>query len=204
MFFQNILTMLSVTLITVKLVRDLVMLFDSTVQGVYIWSAVQDVFVWLDWTTLVVLTIVVVVLAAVYLLFFSFKSLMTVSVMKEAICSETPIINQYLFTAVGYFIFAAVGIALQLRFGFNLTLTFGCVSIVLFGVLVNHAPTGIPAVTCYIDTKASVLSIKMIRQYGCFSLIRVVLCRIRISNMSFKTTLRDRSQRFGSDHPHQC
>lgn len=46
--------------------------------------------------------------------------------MKESICAETPIIKQYLFTAVGYFIFAAAGIAAQLRFGFNLTLTLGC------------------------------------------------------------------------------
>lgn len=134
MFFQNILTLFSVTLITVKLVRDLVVMLGSAAQGVYVWSAVHDVFVWLDWKTLVVLTIVLVVLVAVYLLFFSYKSLMTVSVMKEAICAETPIIKQYLFTAVGYFIFAVVGIAAQVRFGFNLTLTFGCVSIALFGV----------------------------------------------------------------------
>lgn len=134
MFFQNILTLLSVTLVSIKLIRDLVFMLDGTEQWVYIGSVISNDVTKMDLNTFVVWGIISVVVVAVFLLLFSFKSLMTISVMKEAVCTETPITNQYLFSAVGCFLFSAVGVASPLKWGFNLTLTFSCVSIALFGV----------------------------------------------------------------------
>lgn len=125
MFLQNILTLLTVTLTTTKIVRDLVGLIGTTEQYMFFRG---------DCTEFIIGAIILVILEALYMAYLSYKVLMTVSVMKEAVCSETPIIKQYLFTTIGCCLFAAAGIAVQIWFGFNLTMAMGCASAVLFGV----------------------------------------------------------------------
>lgn len=116
-FLHNILVLFSVGLTTFKLVGDLSCMYSSHMDPLTVTVA-----------------ILLILIAAAYLIFFSFKSLITVSIMKEAICTATPITKQYLFTAIGYFILADVALGMQFIIGFNLTYTLGCVCAVLFGI----------------------------------------------------------------------
>lgn len=120
-FLQNILTLFSVALVAFKMVGDIFGMYPSQID--------DPAVVYLT------VAILLILLAAAYLIFFSFKSLITVSVMKEAICTATPITKQYLFTAIGYFVLADVAIGAQFFIGFNLTYTLGCVCSVLFGIV---------------------------------------------------------------------
>lgn len=123
-FGQNILTMFTAFLAGFKIIGDLSGLYPDQIR-----TSAQ-----LTYALLLIGSMVLVAAIAIFLILFSFKALVTVSIMKESICTVTPITSQYIFTAIGCFIIGAAVISAQFYIGFNLTCTLGSIAAVLFGI----------------------------------------------------------------------
>lgn len=123
-FNQNILTLFSACILCFKAIIDISPLIPEEINdSSAMWFAV-----------LLIGLMALIVLFTAFIIFLSFKTVITVTVMKESIENRSPVTKQYLFTATGYFILTGIAAAAQILLGFNLTYTLGCVSAVLFGV----------------------------------------------------------------------
>lgn len=78
--------------------------------------------------------ICLVVTVGVGTLFFHLLNTISVSVMKEALISKSPISGTHILSAIGYFLLAAVTLGLQYYTSFNLTLVIAAVYCILWGI----------------------------------------------------------------------
>lgn len=125
-FIQNILTMVTALLAGIRIIGAICGMWPDYVN-------LEDPAT-INFALTVIIGCIAVAAIAILVILFSFKSLTTLSVMKEAITTTTPISDQFSFTALGCFAVAIIALVGQLIFGFNVTIILGSVCAVLFGV----------------------------------------------------------------------
>ncbi|MBQ8834423.1 MAG: hypothetical protein IJ001_05810 [Oscillospiraceae bacterium] len=82
---------------------------------------------------------VMLVVGAIGTIYFTFRVLLTFSLMKESACETVSIQQTSLFVPIVCFILSAVSLLIQIKFGFDLVSLLNCGSAILFGVyLLNY------------------------------------------------------------------